>query len=51
MKILLTTLNSKFIHSNLAVKYMHAMIRDRVDSVVEEFTINEDIEEIRSRIM
>lgn len=51
MKILLTTLNSKFIHSNLAVKYMHAMIRDRVDSVVEEFTINEDIEEILSRIM
>lgn len=51
MKILLTTLNSKFIHSNLAIKYLDAMIRDKVDSVVEEFTINEDIEDILSKIM
>lgn len=46
MNILLTTLNSKFIHSNLAIKYLKAMIKDQVDTSVREFTINEDIEEI-----
>ncbi|MGB5824579.1 MAG: DUF4080 domain-containing protein [Proteocatella sp.] len=50
MKILLTTLNSKFIHSNLAIKYMNAMIKDRINTNIEEFTINEDIEEILSKI-
>lgn len=51
MKILLTTLNSKFIHSNLAIKYIDAMIKDKVDARIEEFTINEDIEDILSKII
>lgn len=46
MKILLTTLNSKFIHSNLAIKYLSAMVGDKADVKTKEFTINEDIEEI-----
>ena len=50
MNILLTTLNSKFIHSNLAIKYLNAMIKDIAQVKVKEFTINEDIEEILSEI-
>lgn len=50
MNILLTTLNSKFIHSNLAIKYLNAMIKDIANVKVKEFTINEDIEEILSEI-
>ncbi|MDO5062616.1 MAG: radical SAM protein [Peptostreptococcaceae bacterium] len=44
MKILFTSLNSKFIHSNLAIKYLSKCMTGEVDAV--EYTINEDIEEI-----
>ena len=43
MKILLTTLNSKYIHSNLALKYLYesaGIYRDLLE--VKEFTINHD---------
>lgn len=43
MKLLLTTLNSKYIHSNLAVKYLYTVVAKadlHVD--VKEFTINND---------
>ncbi len=42
MKILLTTLNSKFIHSNLAIRYLKAYSHD-LDIELEEFTINQPI--------
>lgn len=45
MKILLTTLNSKFIHSNLAIKYLSKCLR-LTGAETREYTINEDIEEI-----
>ena len=43
MKILLTTLNSKHIHSNLALKYLYAVSADAVKGAVmelREFTVN-----------
>ena len=43
MKILLTTLNSKHIHSNLALKYLYAVSADAVKGAImelREFTVN-----------
>lgn len=45
MNILFTTLNSKFIHSNLAIKYLSKCC-DRLNTNTKEYTINEDIENI-----
>ena len=43
MKILLTTLNSKYIHSNLALKYLYAVCEDFHECLyLQEFTINND---------
>lgn len=43
MKILLTTLNAKYIHSNLALKYLYAAGEAQKDSIeIQEFTINND---------
>lgn len=43
MKILLTTLNSKYVHSNLAIKYLYTVVADEYSDVeVREFTINHD---------
>jgi radical SAM superfamily enzyme YgiQ (UPF0313 family) len=41
MKILLTTLNSKYIHSNLALKYLYAACAERGSRLeLKEYTIN-----------
>lgn len=45
MKILFTTLNSKFIHSNLAIKYLSKCVTG-AEVFVREYTINEDLEGI-----
>ncbi len=52
MKILLTTLNSKYIHSNLALKYLYesaGIYRDLID--IKEFTINNDDMSVFMEIM
>lgn len=48
MKILLTTLNSKFIHSSLAIRYLRAVIEPMEEITVElkEYTINMHTEDI-----
>jgi len=48
MKILLTTLNSKFIHSSLAIRYLKAVIEPLEEITVElkEYTINMHNEDI-----
>lgn len=53
MKILLTTLNSKFIHSSLALKYIYNNIFDmeNVSVDVKEYTINENLQDIFADIM
>ncbi|MEG1566270.1 MAG: DUF4080 domain-containing protein [Anaerovoracaceae bacterium] len=43
MKILLTTLNSKYIHSNLALKYLYGVVAQSGCNVeLKEFTINNE---------
>lgn len=52
MKILLTTLNTKYIHSNLALKYLYesaGIYRDLLE--IKEFTINNDDISVYMEIM
>lgn len=46
MKILLTTLNSKFIHTNLAIRYLNQMVKDieAIDVDIREYTINNELD-------
>ena len=51
MKVLLTTLNSKFIHSSLALRYIRAYCRDKpYDLKVREFTINDSVDLVLGEI-
>ncbi len=52
MKILLVALNSKFIHTNLALQYLKNNCNNKeIDIVIKEFTINQQIESITSQIV
>ncbi len=57
MNILLTTLNSKYIHTNLAIKYLSNSIKDKmcdledINVIKKEFTINNSEEYIYSEII
>ncbi|MDO4396075.1 MAG: radical SAM protein, partial [Clostridia bacterium] len=54
MKILLTTLNSKYVHSNLALKYMYHVAVSHLDEaqvVLQEFTINNPEEYVYGEIV
>lgn len=50
MKILLTTLNSKFIHSNLAIRYLKEYVRDISSVKILEYTINQTLDSVISSI-
>lgn len=50
MKIVLTTLNSKFIHSNLAIRYLKSYVENINPIEIKEFTINQNIDFIASEI-
>ncbi|WP_300262154.1 B12-binding domain-containing radical SAM protein [Clostridium sp.] len=52
MKILLTAINSKYIHSNLAVRYLKAFTRDLdFQGDIKEFSINDRVENILEGII
>lgn len=52
MKTLLVTLDSKFIHANLAVRYLKQFCEDDgFDIEIKEFTINQQIDYILSEIL
>lgn len=52
MKILLTAINSKFIHSNLAVRYLKSFTNDLpYEGKIQEFTINDREERILEEII
>lgn len=52
MKILLTAINSKYIHSNLAVRYLKAFTKDLdCECTIKEFSINDRIEKIFEKII
>lgn len=51
MKVLLTTLNSKFIHSSLALRYLRAFCQDKPWHLkLREFTINHSLYSITGEI-
>lgn len=50
MKIILVSLNSKFIHSNLAIRYLSKYVSDIEDIDIYEFTINQNLHFIASEI-
>ncbi len=50
MEILIATLNSKYIHSNLAIRYLKGIVEDFKDIDISEFTINQSIDFITSEI-
>lgn len=52
MKILLTAINSKFVHSNLAVRYLRAFTKDmNYDCKIREFSINDRDEKVLEEII
>ena len=52
MKILLTTLNSKYVHSNLALKYLYASAEKSRSSIdIQEFTINNEEDYIFTELL
>ena len=52
MKVLLTAINSKFVHSNLAVRYLKAFTKDMdFDCNIREFSINDREEKILEEII
>lgn len=52
MKILLTAINSKFIHSNLAVRYLKAFTKDlNYNCTIREFSINDRDERVLEEII
>ena len=51
MRVLLTTLNSKFIHSNLALRYLRDSLGSLpVKVIIDEFTINDNLEPVIGNI-
>lgn len=52
MKIVLTAINSKFIHSNLAVRYLKAFTKDLpYECTIREFSINDRKEKILEELI
>ena len=50
MKTILTTLNSKFIHSSLSIRYLKEYIKDIAHVEIKEYTINQNIDYIVSEL-
>lgn len=50
MKVILTTLNSKFIHSCLSIRYLQGYVKDLIEVEIKEYTINQSIDYIASEI-
>lgn len=52
MRVLLTTLNSKYVHSNLALKYLYTVVCNDFSQVdIKEFTINNDLNYIYDELV
>lgn len=49
MKILLTTLNAKYVHSNLALRYLRAVCPEE-EVMIQEYTINDRLDVIAGEI-
>ncbi|MGE5474935.1 MAG: DUF4080 domain-containing protein [Ignavibacteriales bacterium] len=53
MKVLLTTLNSKFVHSNLALRYLKVCLENYIkkcEIALKEYTINDNLQSVLASI-
>lgn len=46
MKVLLTTLNAKYIHTSLALRWLYVANKDKFDISFKEYVIKEDVNTI-----
>lgn len=51
MKILLTSLNTKYIHNNLAIQYLKSSVLEKYKVDTMDFTINQNLDDIIYKIM
>ena len=51
MKVILTTLNAKYIHTSLALRWLYVANRDRFDLSFREYVIKEDIDKIANELL
>lgn len=51
MKILLTTLNAKYIHKNLALRWLYVASPMKENTIIKEYTIKDDCESISEDII
>ena len=50
-KTLLTTLNAKYIHKNLALRWIYTTCPAKEDVILKEYTIKEDVNDIANDII
>lgn len=51
MKILLTTLNAKYIHKNLALRWLYVASPMKESTFIKEYTIKDDLNRIKEEIL
>jgi len=52
MKIILTTLNSRFTHTSIALRYLYANLKDlQQDAMILEFNINDALQTVAEKIL
>lgn len=51
MKVLLTTLNAKYIHKNLALRWLYVASPIQQDCVLKEYTIKDDLNKVANDIL
>lgn len=51
MKIILSTLNAKYIHTSLALRLLYVVTKNSFDVEIKEFTIKEDVRKIGEELL
>ncbi len=51
MKTVLSTLNAKYIHTSLALRWLYVANKDRFDVSLREYTIKENINKIANELL
>ena len=51
MKTVLTTLNAKYIHTSLALRWLYVANKERFDIVLKEYVLKEDIQKIANDLL
>ncbi|MDK9693585.1 MAG: B12-binding domain-containing radical SAM protein [Sulfurimonas sp.] len=52
MKIILTTLNSRFTHTSIALRYLYANLQElQPDAMIAEFSINDAVQSIAQKLL